>query len=116
MVETMSDKELLKLAAKSAGITVLRFDGDMPVVPSSLTASGLGYWRPLTDDGDALRLAVKLGIFIQPNTNQADPFVRALCWPSGVGRIEEVKDGTDANAAARRAIVRAAATIATTNT
>jgi hypothetical protein len=45
----MNDKELLYLAAKAAGIEV--------VTPTMLE---YGKWNPLTDDGDALRLAVKL--------------------------------------------------------
>lgn len=50
----MTDKELLELAAKAAGYQYAKFGGYIVVdgIP--------GNWNPLTDDGDALRLAVKL--------------------------------------------------------
>jgi hypothetical protein len=52
----MTDRELLEAAAKAAGIGF--YKGDY--------ANGLdtktGFWNPLTDDGDALRLAVQCGI------------------------------------------------------
>jgi hypothetical protein len=75
----MNDRELLELAAKAAGI---------PFSNIELV------WNPLTDDGDALRLAVKLDLFdaatltYEPEEYRADPY-----------------------AATRRAIVRAAAEI-----
>ena len=49
----MTDKELLKLAAKAAGVEV--------VTPTMLE---YGKWNPLEDDGDALRLAVTLEMCI----------------------------------------------------
>lgn len=52
----MTDTDLLTLAAKAAGIAY-RIDGDRLV---EITADGHAEWNPLTDDGDALRLAVKL--------------------------------------------------------
>ncbi len=47
-----SDRELLDLAAKAAGLTIAH----MPLSgPSILEGSGIGSsWNPLTDDGDAL--------------------------------------------------------------
>ena len=90
-----TDRELLELAAKAAGI-----DG---VYMQRLTGDGLAVrgclvqlWNPLTDDGDALRLAVKL------NIDHGNPGMR-LCidWAPA----------DDPYAATRRAIVRAAAEI-----
>ena len=53
-----SDKELLTLAAKAAGVGYADKDGKfIPFVPET--------WNPLTDDGDALRLAVKLRIELE---------------------------------------------------
>ena len=55
----MTDKELIELAAKAAGLQVK---------VASNSGRGLkvhgncNWWNPLTDDGDALRLAVKLNI------------------------------------------------------
>lgn len=56
----MNDKrELLELAAKAAGYTI---DGDVLRNPKSeFEYDG---WNPLEDDGDALRLAVRLGILV----------------------------------------------------
>ena len=85
----MTDRELLELAAKAAGLEV--------VTPTMLK---YGQWNPLTDDGDALRLAVKLNLF---NTRS-----KGYEWPDAelFARHED-----DPYAATRRAIVRAAAEI-----
>lgn len=55
----MTDRELLELAAKAAGI-VLGWDaiGAYRVLPG-ISGSDVR-WRPLEDDGDALRLVVRL--------------------------------------------------------
>lgn len=100
----MTDRELLELAAKAAGITVLPHLQDANVV--ALRVFG-GYWAPLTDDGDALRLAVRLEqqLDLRHSTNE----VRVFGAPSG--RIDESVRG-DPCAATRRAIVRAAAEMA----
>lgn len=49
-----TDRELLELAAKAAGYEYAKHGGYIVVfgIP--------GNWNPLSDDGDALRLAVKL--------------------------------------------------------
>lgn len=63
----MSKRELLELAAKSGGIAY-------KVGQMWMTEPGFGglalldvnrCWNPLTDDGDALRLAVKLRISLE---------------------------------------------------
>ena len=118
----MTDKELLELAAKAAGIiedlrggrdderlglvieTKKKFSGDdYHFFPSR-------YWNPLTSDGDALRLAVKLHINIE--VWNVDNLVRANIYilHRGHGCFEEHYT-TDPYAATRRAIVRAAAEI-----
>jgi hypothetical protein len=92
----MTDIELLVLAAKSAGLEV--------VTPTMLA---YGQWNPLTDDGDALRLAVKLGVQITIVLDGDDgdhPPQTMVDWAT-----EE--HGNDSYAATRRAIVRAAAEI-----
>ena len=51
----MNDRELLELAAKAAGLGgYVGMCADAFQIPES--------WNPLTDDGDALRLAVKIGL------------------------------------------------------
>lgn len=88
----MTDRELLELAAKAA------FDDCRNLTyPMDWVYHNIGEWNPLTDDGDALRLAVKLG-FINPG-----------CWPDA-SRIV-LNDCVDWITATRRAIVRAAAEI-----
>ena len=94
----MNDKGLLMMAAKAAGIRLhiwglkgrenfadISDDGDHKL------------WNPLEDDGDALRLAVKLGILEMHRELQ--------------GRILEEQRFHDRATATRRAIVRVAAAI-----
>ena len=61
----MNDRELLELAAKAAINTGLNMecpdDDDGIYIDRSLERSGRT-WNPLTDDGDALRLAHALGM------------------------------------------------------
>lgn len=59
-----NDRELLELAAKAAGMPA----GDYctPNHEPALYHGDYGFWQPLTDDGDALRLAVKLNILDSP--------------------------------------------------
>lgn len=107
----MNDRELLKAAAKAAGVplrwphdpaTYERVDG----VPPRRTDTWES-WSPLTDDGDALRLAVKLRIDLSIWPEKA-------CVQSVGGVLLEhpIFENGDPYAATRRAIVRAAAAIA----
>ena len=108
----MTDRELLELAAKAAGLKVWKFYEDHPVdgYPRHSFGMRLGgnRWNPLTDDGDALRLAVKLHMSVLSNETAS--------WVATgmhqIVRAEEHHDGSDPYAATRRAIVRAAAEIA----
>lgn len=105
----MSDRELLELAAKAAGIEVFfDDDGDCYRVKAS---GNRNYWNPIAFDGDALRLAIKLKITIQfPWDHKCKLMQETRCWnDSDDPAIEEHKD--DPYAATRRAIVRAAAEI-----
>jgi hypothetical protein len=101
----MTDRELLELAAKAAGY-----------MPNnnwawSERAQAFRYrlggdwieWNPLTDDGDALRLAVKLGLQVDCSRPSAgEPYKpHAIC----LGESRDIETLT------RRAIVRAAAEI-----
>jgi len=97
-----SDRELLELAAKSAGFkwsTVFgcgRLPGGLVLMPQRVE------WNPLLDDGDALRLAVNLQLLVDVRTG------RVLVLDGAAIDIEE-RTAPDAMAATRRAIVRAAA-------
>lgn len=92
----MSDRELLELAAKAAGIELL-FDGDWPY---RIKRTGNSQdWNPLTDDGDALRLAAHCQTDIQ--------FLLGAVSVSGMYE----SDSDDYMKDVRRAIVRAAAEV-----
>lgn len=97
----MNDKTLLELAAKAAGIAAHTFiDGSfLHILHGQIVAR----WNPLDDDGDALRLAVKLGLSIEILSTRMEPHTRVN------GKEEEHR--ADPYAATRRAIVRAAAEI-----
>jgi hypothetical protein len=99
----MTDRELLELAAFAADIkTSLHKETD------SLWIDGPRVWNPITDDGDALRLAVKLRLDIcRPHADY-----HSVCvWLDQRGDFVEQEVGEDPYAATRRAIVRAAAEI-----
>ena len=109
----MTDRELLEQAAKAAGIEISQWSNCQAggfISKGSPYLDSLGdertrrdFWNPLTDDGDALRLAVKLRFIVD-------------VWPddrvvTGDGNeiVVHEKTGNDPYAATRRAIVRAAA-------
>ena len=107
-----TNPELLGLAAKAAGITHSRY----PATEHGVYHDGGKWWNPLTDDGDALRLAVKLRIDFQVfplNAHMGPAMVRAVVDRLGKSFGVEVENG-DELAATRRAIVRAAAEIGRT--
>ena len=99
----MTDREMLEFAAKAAGIEIEITATGLPWL-----ASGKRPWNPITDDGDALRLAVKLGIRVCPVT--ADGRNAYAAHDRLAGGVGEPHNG-DPHAATRRAIVRAAAEI-----
>jgi len=101
----MTDRELLELAAKAAGLTILHWpQKNYAVVGNGDQQHG---WSPLDFDSDALRLAVKLRIDVM-HTNIHSPQVHAMA----AGKVQVWEDSTaDPYAATRRAIVRAAAEI-----
>ncbi len=101
----MTDRELLKKAAKAAGYAGFDFV-EVDGFYSSQVFEGNDWhpYYPLTDDGDALRLAVKLDI--SPRCINGVAFA----WRIGVCDMME-PCGSDPYAATRRAIVRAAAAI-----
>lgn len=112
------DRELLELAAKAIGGRYRWQYTNDAWSPHHLTvfqrtAEGVEYWpptfegtwNPLTDDGDALRLAVARWIEIRVFNGKAHAGKQGEFWCT-----EDC--GLDPNAATRRAIVRAAAELA----
>jgi hypothetical protein len=110
---TKSDRELLELAAKAAGIEHDEYSGCVSVdyYDSHDGQPGLklsdGVWNPLIDDGDAFRLAVKLRMDVRVGTQN---HTATVGWGASIGLVEEVFD-SDEYAATRRAVTRAAAEI-----
>lgn len=103
-----TDRELLELAAKAAGYTIFRVHEDGRFVVWDGERSHWD-WNPLANDGDALRLAVKLNLEVVQFTTT----VRVGGLEMGSDDCHEEK-GSDPYAATRRAIVRAAAEIGRT--
>ena len=128
-----TDRELLELAARASGFggPEHKFCWTENEYPRCSGTHGalwnyVGFmdsavlWNPLTDDGDALRLVVKLGLSVEPypiyqpekhsvsvkQRRQSDTMREAN--PTQVIELY----GGDPYAAARRAITRAAAEVA----
>ena len=105
----MTDRELLELAAKAAGKPI-RWDGDVAVLlDPDWQSDKCSAWNPLADDGDALRLAVKLKLDVR-FPQDCDMYVDA--GPCDAFTVYLIDAGNDRAAATRRAIVRAAAALA----
>ena len=110
----MKDRELLEAAAKAAGIEThgWRAHESKPGLyrlPIMETGAYL-VWNPLTDDGDALRLAVKLNIW--PARQDDRPAIVVQRGSAYFDELAEEPIGDDEYAATRRAIVRSAAALA----
>ena len=100
----MTDKELLELSAKAAGYNYAKKGGYIVVdgIP--------GNWNPLSDDGDALRLAEKCGLTVCMDglgtVSACDERQRKEVFCT-----QSIKECGSRIEATRRAIVRAAAEI-----
>jgi hypothetical protein len=114
----MTDRELLELAAKAAGVEIdwqTWVTDPKAVMGCCFALAGTHtYWNPLTDDGDALRLFCALpwlcietsdvGVTVRERGNPDEPTRVYLMWTEWLD-----KHNGDVVAATRRAIVRAAA-------
>jgi hypothetical protein len=108
----MADRELLELAAKAAGFTPIHWHIYAYEVRDSATGSEF-IWNPLKDDGDALRLAVKLKMEVYSGWSEQWEAYAGYSAPNDA-RIRYCVEphSDDSFAATRRAIVRAAAEMA----
>lgn len=112
----MNDRELLEAAARAAGITLM-WSTMAGIRPRNVETGNT--WSPLTDDGDSLRLAVKIGLIVsvfRPTREHAGFTVVELDDAAGHRargiQAHYTEQHTDEpHAATRRAIVRAAAAI-----
>ncbi len=109
----MTDRELLEAAARAAGYPIdsrasFRTWREFDKVSVLNPKGGHTLWNPLSDDGDALRLAVALRItpHIDSNMTEAEAATRQAGGFFAEPHID------DPYAATRRAIVRAAAALA----
>lgn len=115
----MTDRELLELAANAAGLVVQRSRLNDPACEDLLIKTRddhelhLEGWNPLTDDGDALRLAVKLNLDIrfvsEPDGAAVHCFGTYDEFPECDLPRELIGELPRSLEATRRAIVRAAA-------
>ena len=109
-----NDRELVENAAKAAGVEVIWHQAWNQFVFKTTYQK----WNPLTDDGDALRLAVRLGLHARQFPVLDDGFDSPLgmveVWrvdDDDPLHVEFLRAGDDRLIATRRAIVRAAAEI-----
>lgn len=102
-----TDRELLEMAAKAAEMEY----GWQHVYDDYDGCTADAYdWNPLTDDGDALRLAVKLNLTIKIMGDHVKVGWRG-CGEQWPGEEVPCNSETVMPIATRRAIVRAAAEI-----
>ena len=103
----VTDRKLLELAAKAAGIDRGADRLEYGILVTEKTGRrSLPKWNPLEDDGDAFRLAVKLRINVTHGANMVNAEREQ---PEEVAAVEPFNG--DPAAATRRAIVKAAAEI-----
>ena len=112
----MTDREMLELAAKAAGILLCGYswigenedDDECEILESAFVKTNpeqelATKWNPLTDDGDALRLAVRLHMQVSVTTES--------CRAETLPRLGVRVNDSDENLATRRAVVMAAAAV-----
>lgn len=121
--EPHSDRELLEMAARAAGCIVDLAGVAQPYAAGQIRKALNGNlyfakangdfsdWRPLSDDGDALRLAVKFGLAVMTRAQFTAEDQLVIVRRAADVDIEQELNG-DPDAATRRAIVRAAAALA----
>lgn len=113
----MTDRELLELAAKAAGLVITSWARSCPRIETKYGAGIVVPWNPLADDGDALRLRNTLQMSLIDNG--AKVYAEVSRYPAGAIVHElyerDLPGGfaiqSSIDAATRRAIVRCAAEI-----
>lgn len=103
-----TDRELLELAAKAAGIDGKYFESEEGIcIHTGIYRAGFDYyWNPLLSDSEALRLAVRLYLRVEPMHSYCVAYSGSVCAKQFSERAD-----SDRYTATRRAIVRAAAEI-----
>lgn len=114
----MSDRELLELAAKAAGIVVGEWVQDYDTFElghpdngrDAFKLTGGVLWNPLDDDGDALRLAAAAGLILHTHGMGVGAHTTPGSTPEAHATAPEC-DEENHMISLRRCIVRAAAEI-----
>ena len=111
----MSDKELLELAAKAAGLTNLSYCPTWKCMAEYDEHGGFyewgSYWNPLVRDSDALQLGILLRLDIKCGITSTGDKSRIVSCEQGFSKEFEEVMGQDPFIAIRRAIVQVAAEI-----
>ena len=113
----MTDKELLELAAKAAGLTNLIYCPAWKCMAEYDEHDGgfykwKTYWNPLVRDSDALQLGILLRLDLKHGiTSTGGAKSRIVSCEQGFSKETEDVIGQDPHAAIRRAIVQVAAEI-----
>ena len=108
----MNDRELLELAAKADGLEGYRYCANRQCMAEWVGSDGgwfgCSIWSPLTEDGHAMRLAVKLGMTVSVSIDRGET---RILDADGSLVLVHMHFAGGPYAATRRAIVRAAAEI-----
>ena len=109
----MTDRELLEMAAKAAGIRLYVWGTEGSENFADMDSEKYGkLWNPIKDSGDALRLACDLGLRVFPIARTQSGAACSAVGSATGERLSEVDDASlDTYTATRRAIVLAAAEI-----
>jgi hypothetical protein len=107
----MSDRELMALAAKAAGARFSDYPDQTPNHWQAQRGDKVWHaWSPLTDDGDALRLAAGLGLVLNTHCMGVGAHTTPGQTPEAHATAPEC-DEANHMSSLRRCIVRAAAEI-----
>lgn len=104
-----TDKELIELAARAVELPECGWMGSAFMYVKDNTFTD---WNPLEDDGDALRLAVKLGLDVCIDTpHERRPYTQAIGFrnTTTAETVNVIENHGDPYVATRRAIVLVAA-------
>ena len=105
----MTDRELLEAAARAAGMPAMNWWAEMGTFTYRDATNSSVWWSPLENDGDALRLAVKLQLDVLQGSSSLVQVVKHQ-----TGAYADEPSLPDRASATRRAIVRAAASLSRT--
>lgn len=112
---SMSDRELLELAAKACGIrhvdySGIEYEGAGGLMLVDENGRHLFPWNPLGPEGNATAFLLMTGLKLSVNSNSLNIGVGGYTFDGGYVFAQEEVNG-NATASMRRAIVRAAAEI-----